>query len=206
MSIGRAAGCVLTALALVAPPPARSVTPATTDATWDFEARLDGRPIGTHRFVLQGPAARREIHSRASFDVRLLGLLVYRYRHEANERWEGDCLLALQSRTDDDGTPQQVDWQRPSPGDCTMSFAYWHPRLQEQQRLLNPQTGRFEAVRFERLPEASINVQGRDVAATPWRLKTATQDITVWREASEGDWIGLDARVKGGRVLTYRLR
>lgn len=176
------------------------------ETVWAFEARLDERPIGTHRFVVRGPAARREVESHARLDVRLLGIVVYRYRHEAQERWDGDCLRTLQSRTDDDGTPLQVDLLRPAEAECAMSFAYWHPRLPEQRRLLNPQSGRFEDVRFERLPDAPIGVQGRDVIATPWRLKTATQDLTVWWAAADGAWVGLDARVKGGRRLTYRLR
>jgi hypothetical protein len=177
-----------------------------SETVWDFEARLDDRPIGTHRFVVRGPAAQREVDSRARFDVRLLGIVVYRYRHEAQERWEGDCLRALQSRTDDDGTPLQVELQRPAEADCVMSFAYWHPRLSTQTRLLNPQTGRLEEVRFERQPDATIGVRGNEVAATPWRLTTATQDLTVWRARADGAWVGLDARVRGGRLLTYRLR
>jgi hypothetical protein len=176
---------------------------AASDArSWNFDARLDGKPIGTHRFTVSGPGARREVDSEARFDVKLLGIVVYRYRHEAHERWQGDCLRELQSRTDDDGKPLQVEQK---PGGCAMSFAYWHPRLQEQTSLINPQTGLAEAVRFERLPDATIPVQGREVAATRWRLSTPTQTLTVWRDRANDDWIGLDARVSGDRLLTYRL-
>lgn len=176
--------------------------------TWDFDVRLDGKPIGTHRFVVSGPPAAREVASTARFDVKLLGIPVYRYRHEAQERWQGDCLQALKSSTDDDGTPQKVD-DKPAADGCVMSFAYWHPALPTQTRLLNPQTGKFEDVRFERLPPASLQVQGRDVDATRWRLVATTpgskQEITLWLDRTDGRWIGLDAQVKGGRVLTYRL-
>lgn len=178
--------------------------PAAWAQTWDFEARLDGKPIGTHRFVVSGAAAQRQVESTARFDVKLLGLVVYRYRHEAREAWQGDCLRELHSRTDDDGEPLQVD-QRLAAPDCVMGFAYWHPRLPEQARLLNPQTGRIEDVRFERLPDAAIAVHGRDVDATRWRLRTATQDLTLWQARDDGRWVGLDARVKGDRLLTYRL-
>ena len=57
--------------------------------------------------------------------------------------------------------------------DCPMSYAYWNPALVRQQRLLNPQTGEFDEVRVERLPDGVIPVNGRDVEATRWRL-TAT--------------------------------
>ena len=74
-----------------------------------------------------------------------------------------------------------------------MSYAYWHPALIRQQRLLNPQTGEVDEVRIERLPDATIPVGGRDV------------DATLWRDRADGRWIGLDAQVKGDRLLTYRL-
>jgi hypothetical protein len=176
--------------------------------TWDFTASLDGKPIGTHRFVVSGPAVAREVSSTAKFDVKLLGITVYRYRHEAQERWQGDCLQQLKSSTDDDGKPVQVDEQRSGSDDCLMSFAYWHPALHTQTRLLNPQTGKVEEVRFERLPPAPLQVQGRDVQATRWRLVATTpktkQDLTLWLDPADGRWIGLDAQVKG-RLLTYRL-
>ncbi|WP_431261679.1 DUF6134 family protein [Roseateles chitinivorans] len=200
--------------------------------TWNFEVRLDGKPIGTHRFTVEGPAEAREVTSIAAFDVRLLGITVFRYRHEARERWRGDCLQEIRSRTDDDGKPVQVD-RRLEPAapaasatsaasgepTCLMSYAYWHPALIRQQRLLNPQTGEVDEVRIERLSDATVPAGGRDVDASRWRItSTATatstssgkssparQVLTLWRDRADGRWIGLDAQVKGDRVLTYRL-
>lgn len=184
--------------------------PATAEAgEWNFAVTLDGRPIGMHRFTVSGTGpgsgtgAERTVDSRAQFDVRLLGFTVYRYRHHARERWRGDCLRELRASTDDDGKPIQVD-QR-FDGDCLMGFAYWNPRLLTQQRLVDPQTGRTEAVRLERLPDASVDVQGQPVAAKGWRLLTDKQRITLWYAAASGRWIALDAVAAGGRMLSYRL-
>lgn len=176
--------------------------------TWDFQVSLDGKPIGTHRFVVAGPASAREVESTARLDVKLLGLTVYRYRHEARERWQGDCLRELRSRTDDDGKLSTVDLAPVATADCMVSFAYWHAGLPTQARLLNPQTGVVEEVGFERLPDAALAVGGRGtVDAVRWRLRAlaSRQDITLWLDRADGSWIGLDAQVKGGRLLTYRL-
>lgn len=170
---------------------------------WHFTAMLDGKPIGTHRFVVGGTAARRSVDSRALFTVRMLGIPVYRYRHQAEERWAGDCLRELRAETDDDGTRQQIA-QR-FDGDCLMSFAYWNPRLVKQQRLIDPQTGKVEPVRFEPLPDATLEVRGQLVRARGWRLQAAQQRIRIWYAADSGRWIGLDADTKGDRQLSYRL-
>jgi hypothetical protein len=170
---------------------------------WDFAATLNGKPIGTHRFVVGGTATAPQVDSQARFLVRILGVPVYRYSHNAQERWQGDCLRELRSETDNDGKARRVN-QR-FEGDCTMGFAYWNPRLPAQQRLVDPQTGKAEAVRIERLPDAAIEARGSLVPAQGWRLHTANQRISVWYAASGGRWIALDADVDGGRKLSYRL-
>jgi len=176
---------------------------AVEQGEWNFSVTLDGKPIGTHRFVVGGTGAARSVSSHALFVVRMLGIPVYRYRHEAQERWQGDCLRELRSDTDDDGRQNQVG-QR-FEGDCLMGFAYWNPRLVQQRRLVDPQTGRTQAVRFEALSDAVIEVRGRAVAAQGWRLMAEKQRITVWYAADGGRWIALDAEAKGGRRLSYRL-
>ncbi|MFM2120961.1 MAG: hypothetical protein RL722_2429, partial [Pseudomonadota bacterium] len=181
-SNGRAAlaGLVaLLALALPAAPTAWAQMPdgsATGDSpaspalpaqrrTWVFEARLDGKPIGDHRYVLTEQGDRRVLRSSARLEVKLLGLTVYRYSFEATEHWRGDCLLGLQADTLDDGTPLKVRASRAEGGTpagplrisgpkgeleapgCVLSYAYWLPSaLRSQKRLLNPQTGELEPV------------------------------------------------------------
>ncbi|MCH7344023.1 DUF6134 family protein [Pelomonas sp. CA6] len=207
------AGTLALAGALALAPLARAAADDAGAQTWEFEVRLDGRPIGSHRFVVSGPPAAREVESTARFEVRLLGIPVYRYRHQARERWRGDCLQALQSQTDDDGRPARVDLQREDAAartsDCLMSFAYWHPALSRQSRLLNPQTGRIEEVRFERLPDATVQAGGQARDAERWRLRTSSgtppQDLTLWLDKRDGRWLALDAQVAGGRQLSYRL-
>ena len=185
---------------------------------WNFTVLLDGDPIGTHRFTLQqDEAGMRSLRSEAEFRVRLLGVPVYRYRHLAQERWSGDCLRSLNAETDDDGERSQVQalaaegaLQVRSPqgmsqiAGCLMSFAYWNPAIRRQDRLLNAQTGRVEAIRWQRLDDASLNVRGQPTVATRWRLTGTDRPLEVWW-TDDGRWVGLDATVRGGRKLSYRL-
>jgi hypothetical protein len=86
-----------------------------------------------------------------------------------------------------------------------MTYAYWNPALREQKRLLNPQTGKVDAVRIERVAGGHVAVGGRDVAATDWRISGGESPVDVWISA-QGDWVGLDSMVSNGRhKLTYRL-
>jgi hypothetical protein len=194
---------------------------ATTGADWQFSVMLDGRAIGTHRFELRpaGDAA-RALTSDARFDVKVLGLTVYRYRHQARERWQGDCLDHIESRTEDAGEVtvvrgQAVDGvfrvtadtdrkplQSQAQG-CLTSFAYWNPRqLANQQQLLDQGTGRIQPVTITPLPATRIDVRGNPTTVTGLRISGLKAPIDVWY--ADDHWVGLDTTAEG-RALTYRL-
>jgi hypothetical protein len=184
-----------------------------------FHALLDDKPIGEHRFDVVVDGASRKVTSDADFDVKFLGIGVYHYRHHADEQWKGDCLDMLASTTDDDGKAARVHLERSGdvnqvrtavsttsvPG-CLMSYAYWNPALREQTRLINPQTGKVDAVRIEPAGTGTIPVDGKPVAATRYRIVGAESPIDVWY-SDKGEWIGLDSMVSGGKhKLSYRLQ
>jgi len=191
-------------------------------AEWNFTVRLDGKPIGTHRFVLapEGDGG-LALSSEAQYDVTLLGIPLYRYRHRASERWASGCLVSIDARTDDNGRRTEVRGQaqggrfdlqvrdegRPvpapaAPPGCLMSFAYWNPALAEQKHLLDPGHGRIEPVAI-----AALAAVPTDLKAQPVRglgIGGLVQPIDVWYLGER--WVGLDTVVGDGRRLSYRLR
>ena len=186
--------------------------------TWAFQAALDGKPIGEHRFTVVTDGAARQVTSEADFAVKFLGFNAYRYHHHAEERWSGECLAGLVASTDDDGKPARVKLVKTGDSDeittnagnraetgCLMTYAYWNPAMREQKRLLNPQTGKVDAVKAERVGDGRIAVGGKDVAATDWRITGGESPVDVWISEA-GEWVGLDSMVSNGKhKLTYRL-
>ncbi|MDQ8020811.1 MAG: DUF6134 family protein [Moraxellaceae bacterium] len=216
--------CGMLAVATLACAPAGHAELALQASQWDFAVTLDGKPIGRHRFVLSASDEQSgdwQLDSRAEYDVRILGIVVYRYRHEARERWREGCLAALSSRTDDDGDLSVVESRRDGstlrvsttrdkarqdavvPG-CAFSYAYWNPGLRSQSRLLNPQTGKLDAVSIAPARSTTLLVAGQQVVATGWQLQGPEGPLEVWYD-SRGRWIGLDALVSGKHALSYRL-
>jgi len=185
-----------------------------------FQALLDDKPIGEHRFTVVVDGAARRVTSDAEFRVRFLGFTAYRYRHHAQEAWAGDCLASLVSRTDDDGKSERVELAKVGdaneitsaagrsssvPG-CLMTYAYWNPSLLSQTRLLNPQTGKVDAVKVERVSGGRVLVRGVEVDAVDWRITGGESLVDVWI-SSQGEWVGLDSVVaKGKHRLSYRLQ
>jgi hypothetical protein len=183
---------------------------------WKFRVLLDDREIGRHEFVLQGAGEERELRSVARFDVRFLFVNVYRYRHEAVERLNGDCLQSLVSRTETNGERQsvraavrgnQLVVERPESRDaykgCVMSFAYWNPQILNANALLNSQTGELLPVKVASQGEETIEVRGQPVTAQRHRLSTPQLSIDLWYAGDE--WVALESPAKGGRRLRYEL-
>lgn len=183
-----------------------------------FEVLLDGRRIGTHRFEVTPTAAGGErVFSRAEFNVKLLGITVYRYRHEARELWQDGCLASLESTTHDNGAKvlvratQSGDVFRVEGADasqpavqCAVAYAYWDPqRLLAQGTLLNPQTGRFDAVTFHEQGMQPLQVGTTLTDTRKVQLRNADGAIDLWY-APDGRWLQLATAARGNRQLVYR--
>jgi len=198
--------------------PLQAVGASAPTGTWDFQVLLDGSPIGEHRFQVDGADGDITVRSTARFDVKLLFITAYRYRHSATERWRGDCLQQMTARTDDNGTVHQVQVAEGPEGAmvtvdgktapltaCPMSFAYWTPKILQQQRLLNAQTGEYQAIQVRSLGESTITVRGAAVRAARWRIEGPEQPLDLWYSPS-GEWLQLESTVSGGKRLRYQLR
>jgi hypothetical protein len=196
--------------------------------SWEFEAYLDGRRIGQHRFFVHDDGARKRVRSEAEFDVRVLFVPVFRYRHEATEVWEHGCLRELEAFTRENGRETEVRAGPAAGGTalaaesalaiqardeagsrahsvnaCASSFAYWDRALLEHRPLVNAQTGEPIDATIERLGPDPLLLDGVEIAASRYRLMADAQEIQLWYD-EQGTWIGLATTVDGRR-LEYRL-
>lgn len=182
---------------------------------WKFRALLDGKPIGTHTFTLTGTTDDGELRSEAKFDVTILFIPAYRYRHLAIERWHHGCLAAITAKTDDDGKISEVEGRsengvmtiatrnsRYTADGCMLSFAYWNPDILRQTRLLNAQTGEYLAVSIASLADDRSGASS--AREKRYRISGPKQPIEL-RYSDAGEWIGLETIVGGGRHLVYQL-
>lgn len=187
---------------------------------WAFDVYLDKSKVGQHTFILNDS---KELISTAKFNVKVLFISAYQYDHKAIEQWQGDCLSSLESHTlenkvetnikaklsgqeftVDDGKVRQ---KLPA---CTMTFAYWNPKILQQSKLLNPQNGEWLDTKFTNLGNETIDVKNTKIEASHYKLDGSLNGksklkIELWY-SENNEWLALKSITPEGYTINYKLR
>jgi hypothetical protein len=182
---------------------------------WRFKVYLDDKEIGYQNFFVAEHAGMKQLRSVANFEYRLLFLNLFHYQHETSEIWSGDCLQSINARTDANGKPFRVDGRQEqgefrvkkangeaSIPECVMSFAFWNPKVLEQNILLNAQDGELLEVDISNPVFEELEVLGESRPSYRYRLAAGALDLDLWY-STENEWLALESEVEGGRILRY---
>ena len=189
-----------------------------TAQTWDFDVSMDGKSIGSHQFILsEKDNTQQVLKSDAKFNVKFLGINVYKYTHQADELWQNNCLKKLEAKTQENsktnvvkGFQDKAVFKIISPksaelnAECVMTFAYWNPKILQQQKLLNPQTGEYLPVKVSSLGKETILAKGSNVSAEHFKIDTEQFKLDVWY-GIDGEWLALQSQTPDGRIV-YTLK
>jgi hypothetical protein len=211
MSLPLSTPCLLAGLAMLAAMPLHA-------QDWSFEVFLDQQKIGTHTFSLD----QNQLQSRANFKVKVLFINAYRYQHQANEQWQGNCLAQLTAHTEENkeitdvkGALQTNQFVIEKNGStqilpaCVMTFAYWNPEILKQTRLLNPQNAEYLDVTVTDDGVKTIEVKGQITLTHQYRLNGRYRGkeklkITLWYDQQQ-QWVGLESITPEGYKVIYKL-
>ena len=171
-----------------------------------------GNVIGqqTVRYAVSGPDMTVTIDMHASLHV--LGMSVYNYQHHGEERWQGGQMVALVTKTNDDGTPRHVDATRDAqtgwhgvsgiaPGMAPLlATSLWNSQTVTQTRLLDRETGQVVAVRVTPAGSETLALAGRQVPARKYDFAGLVSG-SAWYDAN-GCWVRalFHTRVDGSLV------
>lgn len=184
----------------------------------NFRVYLDDREIGFHRFDLSSERGQQVVRTEARFDVKILFLNLYSYRHENTETWNNGCITSIESSTFDNGSDFAINGRRDGdelvvetaqgktvlPG-CVRTFAYWDPTLIDSPMLLNSQTGIQERVRLVERGIEPIEAGGETVSARRFQLELEQATIDLWY-SDDSRWLALNYLTEDGRELRYRIQ
>jgi hypothetical protein len=197
--------------------PSQALAETSPRDEWRFRVYLDQREIGEHRFRLRRENGLERMDIEADFEVKLLFVTAYDYDHDTVEIWSDGCLQSIEAQTDDNGKRYDVVGRDTGPDfqlirneeqtvleqPCVKTFAYWDPSILSAERLLNAQTGSFEAVEIEAGGLERIELAGLPVNAQRYTIRTTSGEIRLWYGEQDGQWLALEAPREKGRVIRY---
>lgn len=186
---------------------------------WTFDVYLDKQKIGIHTFELKNNV----LKSQANFKVKILFINVYEYHHTAVEQWDKDCLVKLKAYTKEDDVTYNVFAEKSDGGFgvtynqitrylpvCTMTFAYWNPKILQQTRLLNPQNAEYLDTKIKDLGNKIIAIQGKPTATQHYEILGSIKgkpklNIQVWYDENH-HWVSLKSTTPEGYHIYYKLK
>ena len=183
---------------------------------WNFEAILNDRVIGQHTFKLETS----ESTSKADFHIEFMFMDIY-YNHLSREIWNGDCLIKIDSQTNDDGDSYNVKGQLennkfkinvnekvselPS---CNMTFAYWNHKILKQTKLINSQDGELLDIKVKFVKDELIPIRNDKLMTKRYELKAIKKGeekllINLWYD-KDMNWVALSSKTPIGDIF-YKL-
>lgn len=185
--------------------------------TWQFDVFLNDTKIGFHHFDVVEQNEQKLVYSKARFDVEFLFFTAYQYEHDNFEIWKDNCLIKIQSYTNDNGEQYQVSGQavdnqfllsaldnNKTLPNCVKTFSYWDPDFLNASRLLNPQTGNYTNVTITRLADASVTVAGNEIKARRYKLTGDKLEIYLWY-SERNHWLALESVVDDNKRVRYQI-
>lgn len=185
----------------------------------NFQVQLNDKDIGFHEFNVQNDT----ISNKAQFDVKLWFIPAYKYRHTATEVYKDNCLIQLESETQDGADFFELsgladsaffkikvndkDYNHPV---CSQTFRYWDIQFTEQSLAINPQDGEIFKLSFSKDEDEEVKTKTNTFLANKFTLRAINdQDekfhIELWYEQNSKKWIKLKSYLKDDNVITYIL-
>jgi hypothetical protein len=172
-----------------------AVGPAAAEAPAQFTYRVTHSvfgEIGTYTNTVEPSRDGVTVQTRAHFEVKMLGMRMYREDAERTERWQGNRLVSFRGVTDKGDGPAEVKGEArgnnfviTSPqGTITAPWSVhpanpWSSNFVHSNTMMRPDTGKLEQVRVGAGQETAVNIDGANIPAVKYEVDGSTK-YTVW--------------------------
>jgi hypothetical protein len=178
-----------------------------------FRVLRDGSEIGTHSTAFQAVGNRLTVRTAIRLQVKVAFITAFRYEHDGEETWENGRIVALNTRTNDNGPKYEVTgapdgngFRVVGPGgpymcraDMLTSGAVWHPDYVRQSAIINVEQGGEMGLSARKMEAEPVATGGAQVMAQKYRLVTPQCGGFVWYDA-DMRWLRADVEVKGEKL------
>ena len=151
--------------------------------------------IGTYTNTVEPTRDGTTVKTQAHFEVKMLGVRMYREEADRTERWQGNRLVSFRSVTDKGDGPQVVKGEAhdntfviSSPqGTITAPSSVhpanpWSSSFLHSNTMMRPDTGKLEQVRIGSGQETAVKIDNANIPAVKYEVDGNTK-YTVWLDS-----------------------
>ena len=172
--------------------------------------------VGSHVIDLARDGDTTNVKISTNVVVKIAFIPVYRFEHAGIETWKGSQLIALRSRTNDDGTPHQVavasegdhlrvaaDGSQATAAAAILPASLWNAGIVAQSTLLNTLDGSQMRVAVVDKGDEVVAANGTRVRAHHYTISGGL-NRDVWFDATN-TLVRVQFAAKDGSNIVYEL-
>ncbi len=173
--------------------------------------------IGTHTIRFRRTGKTLTVDVAIDLRVRIMLITAYRYTHRNTETWLDGRLIAISTRTNDDGKTYWVKGRATEKGfqvtgtkgtrtiaGTVVPSSYWHPSTRQATKLLDTQDGTLLDVTVQPAGSSQVKTANGPVDARKFILK-GTIALDLWYEPNGRiASLGFNAKSDGSRIRYIR--
>jgi hypothetical protein len=179
-----------------------------------FDIVRKGEVIGWHTTRFSADGDRLDVAVEIRIKVTFAGIALFRYEQDSHEVWTGGRLIALDSRTNDDGDKASVTARADGdrlridgqagriflPGDA-IPTSYWNHALVDATTKIDTERGIATDLQVAPPQPDTVALDGKPMAAQ--RYEVTGRFAMTWWYLPDGEWAKLEFRGKDGTPITY---
>ena len=179
-----------------------------------FNVKRNGVQVGYHSVSLCRDGEKLSVNAKFKIKINLFALELYSVEYSSQSLWRKGKLVALYSRTNENGTVSAVTAKRLIDGlhitgpNGTDKFRgeliptnHWNIAVTESSKVLNTITGKVNSIRMRDLGLENVKAEGRTIEARRWAY-TGDLDNEVWYD-HDGRWVKMRFQGKDGSTIEH---
>lgn len=191
-------------------------TGALSDKRIAFTVTRNGNAIGSQVYNFVRKNDKIIVNIQTDIDFKFLSVPLYRFEHESREVWQGNRLLRLVSKTNDNGDPVDLDVRADGNvlkieggngevqdvDSLAVPASLWNEVIVKRNTVVDTVNGKLLSMKVADLGDETIMVAGEPVAAHHYRL-SGEYNRDVWYDKKDGSLLKVSFKGPDGSDLEY---
>jgi hypothetical protein len=173
-----------------------------SSGTLAFDVIRGGKDIGDHTYSFKrnGNQLTVDIVTDVAVKLPILGTKLYSFQHKSRENWQNGQLARIQSNTNDNGKPNNVNLGHTN----LVPASLWNDAILKQNSVLNTVNGKRMSISAVDLGARNVLAAGRHLNARQYRLSGDLQR-DLWYDPT-GLLVKVGFTADDGSAIQYLLK